>query len=183
MHALDARSARRRLASFVRPQEYMDHIAPLLQTLLWVILIAGIVFRFNKPLHGVLTALQERIESGSTVKAGPFEISEHVKTQDPAKQKEKVERDLQEILKEQPDSGGKEPLKSKADLQTNYLLAEDLAMRAVQDQYGVPITRKVTVAPDLDFDGVFQYNGRMHLVEVWYVLRSVHTQRVTANIE
>src|SRR5436309_3289517 len=55
-------------------QRHMDHIAPLIQTALWTGLIAGIVWRFHLAIHGLLTALQKRVETGSTLKAGPFEL-------------------------------------------------------------------------------------------------------------
>ena len=36
----------------------VEHITPLIQTLLWVGLIAGLVWRFHVPINGVLLALQ-----------------------------------------------------------------------------------------------------------------------------
>jgi len=52
----------------------MEHISSLIQTVLWVGLIGGIVWRFNKPIYELLSALYSRIEAGSTIKAGPFEL-------------------------------------------------------------------------------------------------------------
>ncbi len=56
----------------------MEHISPLIQTVLWVGLVAAIVWRFHIPIYGILAALQKRVESGASVKAGPFEISERL---------------------------------------------------------------------------------------------------------
>ncbi len=153
-------------------RESMEHIAPLLQTLLWVLLIGGIVLRFHTPIHGLLTALQKRIESGSNIKAGPFELSEQLRPQDPSKQREKAEIEVQEVLLDAaPVQAGGPQLTptTPAQIQARYFQVEDLALRAIQAEHGVTISRQVTAGPaDMGFDGVFTSNGRIHIVEVKY---------------
>lgn len=73
----------------------MDHWGPLLQTLLWVILIGGIVIWANKPLHGILTALHKRIAGGSDITAGPFSLKD-LKPQAPEQQVEKAKAEVVE---------------------------------------------------------------------------------------
>ena len=41
----------------------MKEIAPLIQTVLWVGLISGIVWRYHKQIHSLIEAIQKRIES------------------------------------------------------------------------------------------------------------------------
>jgi hypothetical protein len=146
----------------------MEHIAPLLQTLLWVALIGGIVLRFHKPLFDLLVTLQKRIESGSTVRAGPFEISDQLKPQDPVAQAEKAQEEVYEVL--QLESGAEStPVAAEvASVQTAHFQAEDLALRALQAEYGVAISRQVTAGADQGFDAAFVRKGRFHVVEVKY---------------
>lgn len=51
---------------------------------------------------------------------------------------------------------------------TRYFLAEDLALRALQDDYGVSIRRQVTAGNDPGFDGAFVVGDRLYIVEVKY---------------
>lgn len=165
----------------------MEKLAPLLQTLLWVLLIAAIVGRFHRQIHDLLTALTKRIEAGSPVKAGPFELGEQVKPQTPAQQRAKVEKEVDALLLERPSEGTASKSvtsqTTRADLQARYLLAEDFALRAVQDQYSVPLSRKITLPGDVEFDGYFEVAGRPHFVEVWHVARQVMPDRVRSNLE
>lgn len=71
----------------------MEHWGPLLQTVLWVGLISGIVIWANKPLHGILTALHQRIAGGSDITAGPFSLKD-LKPQPPEQQVEKAKAEV-----------------------------------------------------------------------------------------
>lgn len=158
----------------------MEHIAPLIQTVLWVGLIAGIVWRFQSPIYGLLVALQKRIESGSNVKAGPFEITNQLKPQDANAQKEKATVEIQEALESQTPvatftQATVAPLTA---IRERYFQAEDLALRAIQAEYGVPVTRQVTAGRDSGFDGVFTSGGRTSVIEVKYVLGKGQTPRI-----
>ena len=168
----------------------MEHIAPLIQTVLWVGLIAGIVWRFHSPIYGLLVALQKRIESGSNVKAGPFEISDQLKPQDPIAQKAKVAEEVQEVLQAQSEAqpAGVVPAAVPApatskQVQARYFQAEDLALRALQSEYGIPVSRQVTAGRDSGFDGLFMLNGRPTIVEVKYVAAGSKVGRVRPSIE
>lgn len=164
----------------------MEHIAPLIQTVLWVGLIGGIVWRFHAPINGLLVALQKRIESGSNVKAGPFEIIDQLKPQDPNAQMEKATFEIQEALE------GKTPTSfvpntppvtvPLAEIRTRYFQAEDLALRAIQSEFGAPVSRQVTAGRDSGFDGVFTSAGRTSVVEVKYVLEKDQAPRIKPSI-
>lgn len=149
----------------------MEHIAPLLQTLLWVSLIAVIVWRFFQPLYALLTALHKRIDAGSTIKVGPLELSDQLKPLPPVEQQQRVASEIQQIVSEQIiDVPGEQP-QSTARIQSRFLQAEDLALRAVQLEYNQPVSRQVTLGPHLSADGAFTLNHKLHLVEVKFVVR------------
>ena len=151
----------------------MEHIAPLLQTVLWVGLLGAALWRFHQPIHGLLVALQKRVEGGSNVKVGSFEITGQLRPQDPSKQKEKVASELAEVLQGPPDA---EPVMASSTVsqrasvfRANYFQAEDLVLRAIQAEYGATVSRQVTAGTDMGFDGAFVTNGRLNIVEVKYL--------------
>jgi hypothetical protein len=156
----------------------MEQIAPLIQTVLWVGLIAGILWRFHLPIYGLLVALQKRIEAGSNIKAGPFELTEQLKPQAPSKQKEKAETEIREVLQAIPEPELtptiSSSLPSAATIQAKYFQAEDLVLRALQAEYGATVSRQVTAGADMGFDGAFVTNGRLNIVEVKYVAGSAN---------
>ena len=155
----------------------MQYIAPLLQTLLWVVLVAGIVIRFHKPIHGLLSALQRRIEAGSTIEAGPFKLGSDVKPTPPAQQRAKSEAELAQIVNEQlvepvaPGTQSLPALGERTKLRNRFFQAEELAMRAIQTEFNAPINRQVSIGPGLEADGAFVQNDELHLVEVKFIVR------------
>lgn len=157
----------------------MEHIAPLIQTVLWVGLIAAVLWRFYSPIYGLLIALQKRVETGSNIKAGPFELTEQLKPQDPTKQKEKAESEVQEALQDSPEAEfaamTSSPSQRAAGFQAKYFQVEDLVLRAIQSEYGATVNRQVTAGADMGFDGAFITNGRLNIVEVKYVAGSANT--------
>lgn len=168
----------------------MEHIAPLIQTVLWVGLIAGIVWRFNKPIFDLFVALNKRIVAGSTIKAGPFELSDQLKPQDPSKQKEKAESEVRELLQAETETNSAPPTQRVARVQARYFQAEDLVLRALQAEYGTTISRQLTAGADMGFDGAFVIRGQLSIIEVKYFTGHVSVNklrhsldRLTASIE
>lgn len=159
----------------------MEHVAPLIQTILWVALIGGIVWRFNKPIHGLLTALQHRVEGGSTIKAGPFELADQLRPQEPKAQKEKVAAELLEVAP--PQLPTPQVIQGRKTNQALLFQVEDLALRAIQSDYGEPISRQLSAGSDYGFDGVFTINGRLNIVEVKYVRERSSIPRLRSSLE
>lgn len=166
----------------------MEHWGPFLQTVLWVALIGGMTWRFHKPIQQLLEALTERIKSGSDVTAGPFSV----KTMQSLSVPEQAARANQEIEEANalanapalsaPDDANVEAspsatMPSKAtpiptpQFRAKYFQAEDLALRAVQAEFGQPISRQVSAGPNQNFDGAFVQNNRINIVEVKYVAK------------
>jgi hypothetical protein len=160
----------------------MEHLAPLLQTILWIGLIGGVIWRFHRPIDALLMSLQKRAESGSPIKAGPFEIGD-LRPQDPKGQREKVQAEIRELLEVGQNSSSAIPPKSTSKLQNHYLRAEDLALRAIQAEYGVTVRRQVTAGADTEFDGAFTLRRRFYVVEVKYSFHRITEQVIRTSIE
>jgi hypothetical protein len=111
------------------------------------------------------------VEDGSNIKAGPFELTEKLKPQDPTAQKAKAASEIQEELQAAlPSTSVGQSVAPRANsARAKYFQAEDLALRAIQAEYGAPINRQVTAGRDSGFDGVFLAAGRTTVVEVKYV--------------
>jgi hypothetical protein len=148
----------------------MEHISPLIQTVLWVALVGAIVWRFHAPLDGLLTALQKRIESGSSIKAGPFELGD-LRPQGVEEQVQKAQSEVSELLEAQADEVP-DQRHPPAEVKSRFAVAEDLALRALQVEYGKPISRQVSLGPDLGVDGAFTVDGELNIVEVKHFIRS-----------
>jgi hypothetical protein len=165
----------------------MEYIAPLIQTILWVALLAGTLWRFNKSISGIFSALQKRIESGSNIKAGPFEITEQLKPVDPSKQQEKTAIEIQEAYEVLPSNKSKSKLSTQSkrviDVRAKYFQIEDLVLRALQVEYGATISRQVTAGADMGFDGTFVLNGRLNIVEIKYTTNAGNISRYRITLE
>lgn len=163
----------------------MQYTAPLIQTILWVALIGAVLWRFNKPLYGLLSALQKRVEAGSSIKAGPFELIDTLRPADPVKQREKIDAELIEAAQSSGVSDAevvspRSPPSSN--LRAKYFEAEDLALRAVQAEFRAPITREITGGADSGFDGVFAADGRLNIVEVKYLRDASAASSLSASV-
>ena len=71
---------------------------PLAQTLLWVLLILFLVVWLRKPLRDLISVVLQRIASGSSVKAGPFELSELI-PQTPDQQRARAKEGLRNAMR------------------------------------------------------------------------------------
>jgi hypothetical protein len=163
----------------------MEHIGPLVETVLWVALVAGLAVRFHRPIDGILTALQKRIEAGSNVKAGPFELSA-LQPLDASKQIERSAKEVQDIMQSDQDGESSQrqvTVSTPSELRANHLQAEDLVLRAIQAEYGATISRQVTAGRDVGFDGVFVSSGRLNIVEVKYVKSAKALPRIRSTLE
>lgn len=164
----------------------MEHVIPLIQTLLWVSLIASLVWHFHLPINGILVALQKRIESGSSIKAGPFEITDQLRPQEPEQQRRKASEELEDALKEIGAEKGASANRVDvipARIHAKHCHAEDLVLRAIQVEQGVTISRQVTAGSDMGFDGVFVAQGSLNIVEVKYARSLASLPRFKSSVE
>lgn len=160
----------------------IQYVAPLLQTLLWVLLISGALWRFNRPLYDILTAIGRRIGDANSIKAGPFEFSGQLKSQDENQQRERTEQEATELLATPTDQSPEVLATQIENARARVLLAEDLALRAVQAEYRVPMLRQVTAGSDSGFDAVMLDRHRMTVVEVKYASGVLNVERIHERI-
>jgi len=161
----------------------MEYITSLIETILWVGLIVWLVFRFQSQIEAIVTSIQKRIDSGSTIKAGPFTV-EDLRPQPVEDQKKKAKEEIQEAIGQDTGTTNTEARQKVADaLLSVYMRAEDLALRAIQSDYGATINRQVTAGRDPGFDAAFVKDGRLHIVEVKYVQDVSSIIRIRPSIE
>jgi len=161
----------------------MEHITSLIETILWLGLIVWLVFRFQPQIEAIVTSIQKRIDSGSTIKAGPFTV-EGLRPQPVEDQKRKAKEEVQETIGQDTETNNAKARKKVTDaLLSVYMRAEDLALRAIQSDYGATINRQVTAGRDPGFDAAFVKDGRLYIVEVKYIQGISSIVRIRASIE
>lgn len=150
----------------------MIELIPLFQTSIWVGLIVWLVTRYHNQVCAVLTAVQERIARGSSVKAGPFELGEDMRPQNVPEQNKRIDEELQQIeATSAQNSQTSQPMiaaASDSKLKQTYFLAEDLVMRELQSEFGVMVNRSVGFQ-DFGLDGIFAKEGAGFGIEVKYI--------------
>ncbi len=166
----------------------MEHAAALIGTVLWVALIAGLVWRFHDPVYGILSALQKRIDSGSSLKAGPFELQDQLKPSSPEAQRVKVETETAEAAAQAVEgtAAPRSPASIAGDkrITLKAFLSEDLALRTIQAEYGALVQRQVSAGPNSRiFDGFLLNNGRPTVVEVRFIRERASVQRLGSSLE
>lgn len=162
----------------------MQHLVALLQTTLWVGLTGYVLWRYNKPIESILNALHKRIESGSGLKAGPFEIQPPLAPATPADQTKKLEAEVAEIKETiAPEAAsisiGYDP--ETPSIRDAYLRAEDLGIREIQSEFGVPVSRQVQTGP-LQFDGFFVLDGSGYAIELKYSRKPISQDTVRPTV-
>lgn len=60
----------------------------------------------------------------------------------------------------------------------SHLLAEDLALRALQAEYNVNFMRNVSGGPGLEFDAVFTFDETIYVVDVKYLQTAIDARQV-----
>lgn len=149
-------------------------LVPLMQTLAWIGLILFLVLRYGVFLNKLLKIVEQRIEGGSSFKFGQLEFGQAIESQSIENQKAKADEETQEYL--EANVGSSESLESNGPkVRSDSFLAEDLALRALQEVSGEFIERHAQISPELLVDGVLERSGRYTLIEVKLVTNaSVH---------
>lgn len=157
------------------PSTIMSEWVPLFQTLVWVLFITGILWRFNPEVRSLVRTLCERIEKGSSVKAGPFELGS-LPSQVMEEQRKSLQAAADNVATGLGAAQPAQPSGAKGlptTLRTTVLLAEDLAIRRLQSDFGVSVSRQLRLGANLELDGLFIFQGVAYVVEVKYVYREL----------
>lgn len=160
----------------------MDAWVPFFQTLLWILLIVGILWKFHAQAVALLGAIKTRIEKGSSVKAGPFELGQDLRPQEAEQQKKRLDDEVKEAQQEDAKSVSSQAQLlaklSESDFRSRVLVAEELAMRELQVEFGVVINRQVLVGRDFGMDGMFVKDGTGFGIDVKYVRRNLRPEHL-----
>jgi hypothetical protein len=156
----------------------MEHIAPLVQTILWVGLMGAIFWRYHIGIGKLIDAMHKRIEQGGGIEAGFLKLPEF-RPQNPSQQKQRLELEVQQVQEaeqaqeETPDDMPAAPANAadSLDVRGRVLQAEDLALRAIQADYTTAIGRQLQIGSSIQVDAVFHLQNVLHVVEVKYVRR------------
>src|SRR6266516_3225790 len=91
----------------------MEAWIPFFQTLLWILFIVGVLWKFNTQAIALLDAIKTRIEKGSSVKAGLFELGQDLKPQEPEQQKKRLDDEVRQAQQEDSESSSHAELVAK----------------------------------------------------------------------
>ena len=155
-------------------------IVPLFQTLLWLLFSSILIWYYRNELTQLINAIINRIISGSEIETPWFKLK-GLQTQTPEQQAKKAERDFAEVNEPEIAIQPTTPTRTEVTpevLRAKSFQAEDLALRAIQAEYGVPISRQLQAGQNLPLDGVFVKEGTAYIVEVKYSRGSYATGRV-----
>lgn len=169
----------------------LGEFVPFLQTLLWILLILWILNKFKEELGAIVGAIKKRIEDGGAVEAGWFKLgalTPESTTAQAARAGQEAEESLSagsesddydedDSSDDYSDSSGGDSFRSR------YYLAEDLALRRLQAEYGVVLGRQVAGGGGMRFDGFFAQGNRGNGIEVKYVRRRIPVPEFINQIE
>lgn len=152
---------------------------PLGQTILWTLLIVGLILWFNLPIRQILLAIRRRVEAGNAIKAGWFELSE-LKPLSPERQRQKTKEDVADATLGSKLTEVIQP--GQTDMTAVYLQSEDLALRAIQTEFDAPLVRQIEGSGGTSFDAAFYKHNRLHVVEVKAYNKQVGFERLRSSV-
>ena len=166
---------------------------PLMQSIVWPTFLGIVIWHFRKQLEVCIEAIRSRIESGSSVEAGPFKLGAMTS----ASPKERIDKLNQEAAEaEQPGANegtipkiaGSAPAVNlaeimKRDIRASYLIAEELVINKLSEMLKTKFERGVKSYSYI-FDGVSVREYKIVAVEVKYVRRGrLLTKMVTESLK
>lgn len=91
-----------------------------------------------------------------------------------AARRKRLDEEVEEIAQQEAPQEGTQPARilpdARGDLRAQILLAQELGIRAIEREYGVPVNRDASLGgPDYGVDGLFGFGGQGFIVEVKYV--------------
>lgn len=164
--------------------EHLSPYIPLMQTLVWPLVVIVVVVVFRSHVRFLIDAIRKRIEAGGGIKAGPFELPPMAPAT-PQEQVKKLEDEASEENTGQTTSQESHPklpagLKTQRDFITSYVLAEDLVMKKLSAELNLKIVRQVKAELGVRyiFDGVAVNENKFIAIEVKMLRRALHAKMV-----
>jgi hypothetical protein len=154
--------------------QLLEGCAKLASSLAWPLFALVVLVTFRRQFGGLIGRIKS-IELGNN----KVVLDTQLKPTSAPKQATKAREENQES--EQGQAIDTMP-QLKSTPRTKALLAEDLALRALQEEYGASIRRQVTAGDDPGFDGAFVVENRLYIVEVKYFRSSFLPDKLESSI-
>ncbi len=165
--------------------ENLQAYIPLMQTLVWPIVVIIVVIVFRTHVRACIDAIRKRIEAGGGMKAGPFELPP-LAPATAQEQTKKLEEEAAEESKEELTSSSAPKRNSgvlidQRDFMSSYMMAEDLVMKKLSAELNLKIVRQVKAERGVRyiFDGVVIDSGRFTAIEVKMVRKAILSKMLT----
>jgi hypothetical protein len=169
----------------VKVLEKLQAYIPLMQSLVWPIVVLIAIFIFRSHVRACIDAIRKRIEAGGGLKAGPLELPPMIPAT-PHEQAKKLENEVAEEVTSpttvKASDVERTPSQSgQRDFMASYVLAEDLVMKKLSAELNLKIVRQVKAKLGVNyiFDGVALEEDKFIAIEV-KLLRSTAHAKITA---
>ncbi len=140
----------------------MEYIAQAMRMMIWLGVVGFLFRRYDEPVRDLLAAARIYFENAHRLAASRPEVFAPAPLA-PEPPLTPIAIAEVEVLKPVADAPPSKPVHAK------YSQAQDLALRAIQAEYGVSVGRQLSGGADMGFDGVFSHEGKLNIVEVKFV--------------
>lgn len=155
---------------------WVDSLIKLISSLIWPLVIIYFLWRFRPELAALINRTRQ-------VKIGDNHLLADLHTTPPAVEADKATREYEDLKQEgSSDNNTTQSTAGKLIQKKDFLLIEDLALRAVQADYATPIRRHLTGGRDPGFDGVFSINDTLIIIEVKYFRNKIISSKVQETV-
>ena len=128
---------------------------PLFQSLVWPVFIALLLLVFRRQAGAIVRAIRQRIERGSSVKAGPFEIGEDLKQLEYAQPTQKRASAAMDTITQDWDQERITIYEKHRGLFLTHVIAQSIRPKQKYDIYIYLIKHKTTDLSDVEFAEFF----------------------------
>lgn len=154
---------------------------PLMQSILWPIVVLTFVFLSREKFKRILAVILDRLESGSSMEAGPFKLGEKLTSPSAEERSKKHASEITDAgaapsAKQEQDKGSRRPRPTvvspdsflRKQEMARFVQIENAALSRISEILGIPITREVKPTPrsTMIFDGVALDPKGFRIVEV-----------------
>jgi hypothetical protein len=126
----------------------------------WFLILILIFF----PFFSIAVVAWLILRHSNKLAVGRLDESLDWETTSAEKQKRKLNGEVRELAKDLDI-----PVEQLSDLRSAYIVAEDLALRKIQEEAASPLMRKINIG-NTDFDAVFTENDLVTCIEITFVV-------------
>lgn len=170
--------------------ENLAPYVPLAQSLLWPLVVLSFVLLFRESFERLLSVIIDRLESGSSIEAGPFKLGKKLASPSAEDRNNKLVSQIKEAgAASEKDETEKGSTRTKPTVvnpdsfirkqeMERFIKIENAALTRISEILGIPITREVkpTSRSTTIFDGVALDPKGFRIVEVKMLRNSKHIE-------